>query len=84
MNLNYTTLCMDNTIEITWIYNELVSEGKISSFGNRSSRDYVKEIIIDIATGFEKEYENSDWCELDYFDCLRKFSEPRLIKAFGR
>ena len=84
MNLNNTTLCMDNAIEVTWIYEELASEHKIVYFGNRNTRDYVKETIIDIAKDFEKEYGDSDWNELDYLDCLRKYAEPKLIKIFGR
>mgnify|MGYP005762097097 CR=1 FL=1 len=82
--LNKITLYMDNAIEITWIYDELASERKIAHFGNSSTRDYVKETIIDIATDFEKEYADSDWNELDYLDCLRKFAEPRLINVFGK
>lgn len=84
MNLNNTTLCMDNAIEITWIYEELASEHKIVYFGNRNTRDYVKETIIDIAKYFEKAYKDADWNELDYLDCLRNFAEPRLIKRFGK
>lgn len=83
MNLNNTTLCMDNAIEITWIYEELASEHKIVYFGNRNTRDYVKETIIDIAKDFEKEYKDADWNELDYLDCLQKYAELRLIKKFN-
>ena len=84
MTLDYIALCIENAIEITWIYEELASEHKIVYFGNRNTRDYVKETIIDIAKDFEKEYKDADWNELDYLDCLRNFAEPRLIKAFGK
>lgn len=84
MTLDYTALCIENAIEITWIYEELASERKIAYFGNLTTRHFVKETIIDIAKDFEKEYGDSDWNELDYLDCLRKYAEPKLIKIFGR
>lgn len=86
MNSNYTTLCMDNAIEITWLYDELASEGKILSVKNVGNSDCIKEIIIGIATDFEKEYGNGkiDYIENDYLDLLRKFAEPILIDYFGR
>ena len=83
MNSNYTTLCMDNAIEITWLYDELASEGKILSVKNVGNSDCIKEIIIGIATDFEKEYGDSDWSEVDYLDCLRKFAEPKLVEEFA-
>lgn len=83
MTLDYTALCIENAIEITWIYEELASEHKIVYFGNRNTRDYVKETIIDIAKDFEKQYADVDWCELDYLNCLRNFAEPILIKKFN-
>lgn len=83
MNSNYTTLCMDNSIEITWLYDELASEGKILSVKNVGNSDCIKEIIIGIATDFEKEYGDSDWSEVDYLDCLRKFAEPKLVEEFA-
>lgn len=86
MNSNYTTLCMDNAIEITWLYDELASEGKILSVKNVGNSDCIKEIIIGIATDFEKEYGNGkiDYIENDYLDLLRKFAGPILIDYFGR
>lgn len=84
MTLDYTALCIENAIEITWIYEELASERKIAYFGNLTTRHFVKETIIDIAKDFEKQYADVDWCERDYLNCLRNFAEPRLIKAFGR
>lgn len=83
MVLNYTTLCMDNAVEITWIYQELVDEKKIFPVKDVSNSNFVKETIIEIATDFERKYGDSDWCELDYLDCLRKYAEPRLINVFG-
>ena len=84
MVLNYTTLCIDNAIEITWIYQELAKEGKILSIKDVGNFGFIKETIIEIATEFEKEYVDLDWKELDYLDCLRKYAEDRLIKVFGR
>lgn len=78
MKPNYTTLCVDNAIEITWIYDELVKAGKICSVADVGS-DLVKELIIEYSIEFENEYGDSDWNEIDYFDCLRKYVEPRLI-----
>lgn len=78
MKLNYAKLCVDNAIEITWIYDELVKAGKIYSVADVGS-DLVKELIIEYSIEFENEYGDSDWNEIDYFDCLRKYVEPRLI-----
>lgn len=84
MTLDYTTLCIDNAIEITWLYDELAKEGKIVSVKDVGNSGFVKETIIVIAKDFEKQYADVDWCERDYLNCLRNFAEPRLIKAFGR
>lgn len=86
MTINYTTLCMDNAIEVTWIYEELAREEKILSVKDVSNSDFIKEIIIGIATDFEKEYGNGkiDYIENDYLDLLRKFAEPILIDYFGK
>ena len=82
MNINYTALCIDNAIEVTWLYEELVREGKVLSVKDVGDSYFIKEIITGIATDFEKQYGDSDWSEVDYLDCLRKFAEPKLIKEF--
>ena len=83
ITLNHTTLYMDDAIEITWLYDELAKEGKILSVKDVGNSDFIKETIIGIATDFEKEYGDSDWSEVDYLDCLRKFAEPKLVEEFA-
>lgn len=84
MNINYTALCIDNAIEITWICDELVKSGKIpDKYSSSFDADFIKETIIDIAINFEKEYRNADWNELAYLDCIQEYAEPRLIKVLG-
>lgn len=83
MKNNHTTFCMDNAIEITWLYQELVNAGKVLPVKDVGS-DFVKETIIDIALEFEKEYGESDWLEEDYLDTLRMYAAPKLIESFPK
>ena len=83
ITLNHTTLYMDDAIEITWLYDELAKEGKILSVKDVGNSDFIKETIIGIAIDFEKECGDSDWSEVDYLDCLRKFAEPKLVEEFA-
>ena len=54
METNYTIKCMDNAIEITWLYQELINSEKVFSFKDVDA-ELVKEKIIDIAIEFEED-----------------------------
>lgn len=78
---NHTIYYMDNAIEISWIHQELVNSGKLpDKYSMPYTAEYIKEVIIDIALEFEKEYGDSDWLEEDYLDTLTDFVTPRLIE----
>lgn len=83
MKNNHTTFCMDNAIEITWLYQEFITSGKVLSFKDVNA-ELVKEKIIDISINFEKDYGESDWNELDYLDTLRMYAAPKLIESFSK
>ena len=83
MKNNHTTLCIDNAIEITWLYQELVNAGKVLPVKDVGS-DFVKEKIIDIAIEFEEDYGPSDWLGEDYLDTLRNYASPKLIEIFSK
>ena len=82
MKNNHTTFCMDNAIEITWLYQELVNSEKALPVKEIGS-DFVKETIIDIAFKFEDKYEESDWLEEDYLNNLMDFAIPELTKRLS-
>lgn len=83
MNNTYTTLCIDNAIEITWLYQELIDSGKVLSF-KEVDAELVKEAIIDISIAFEEDYGPSDWLGEDYLDTLRNYAAPKLIENFPK
>lgn len=83
METNYTIKCMDNAIEITWLYQELVNSEKALPVKEIGS-DFVKETIIDIAIEFEEDYGPSDWLGEDYLDTLRNYAAPKLIETFSK
>lgn len=83
METNYTIKCMDNAIEITWLYQELIKSGKVFSFKDVDA-ELVKEKIIDIAIEFEEDYGPSDWLGEDYLDTLRNYAVPKLIENFPK
>ena len=83
METNYTIKCMDNAIEITWLYQELIDSEKVLSFKDVDA-ELVKEKIIDIAIDFEEDYGPSDWLGEDYLDTLRNYAAPKLIENFSK
>lgn len=83
METNYTIKCMNNAIEITWLYQELIDSEKVLSFKDVDA-ELVKEKIIDIAIDFEEDYGHSDWLSEDYLDTLRNYAAPKLIENFPK
>lgn len=84
------TFLMENVIEITWIFDQLMECGIIKSWDELGDKYYdsleVKTEIVRIATDFEKQYKNIDWddIDLDYVIEMEQFARTELIKTFGK
>lgn len=84
------TFLMENVIEITWIFDQLMERGTIKSWDELHDNGYdsleIKIEIIHIAEDFEKQYKNIDWddTDLDYIIEIEKFALTELIKTFGK
>lgn len=87
--LNSLDPIVENVIEITWMFDCLMEQGKIESWGNLVEQlcgsSEIKLIIQNLAEEFERTYHYVDWEEtdLDYVSEISDFAEKRLIELFG-
>ena len=84
---NYIQRLLENTIEITWIFDNLEESGKIKSFDEiikdiPTGSDDIKDLIMDMANKYELTLEMSH-DDVDYLDDIQKFAEERIIKEYG-
>lgn len=87
---NITKALLEDVIEITWVFDELIQTGQIRSwddmideFGSSGFKNHIEEIARD----FEKEYPfDSAWedTDLDYIEEIEKFAKEKLVELFGR
>ena len=87
---NMTKALLEDVIEITWMFDELIQTGEIRSwndmideFGSSGFKNYIEEIAKD----FEKKYPfETTWedTNLNYIEEIEKFAKKKLIKIFGR
>lgn len=85
-----TEALLEDVIEITWVFDELIHTGLIRSwddmideFSSSGFKNYIKEI----AREFENKYPfETTWedTELDYIEEIEKFAKEKLVKIFGR
>lgn len=80
---------IEDVIEITWMFNGLMSAGKIPGWEELSDKfngsDGIKNEIVHIAREFEKRYPfDTAWetGDIDYIEEIEKFSEEQLLKIF--
>lgn len=86
---NITEALLEDVIEITWVFDELIHTGLIRSwndmideFGSSGFKNEIKEI----AREFEKKYPfETAWedTKLDYIEEIEKFAKEKLIEIFG-
>lgn len=86
---NITEALLEDVIEITWVFDELIHTGLIRSwddmideFGSSGFKNEIKEI----AREFEKKYPfETAWedIKLDYIEEIEKFAKEKLIEIFG-
>lgn len=86
---NITEALLEDVIEITWVFDELIHTGLIRSwddmideFGSSGFKNEIKEI----ARKFEKKYPfETAWedTKLDYIEEIEKFAKEKLIEIFG-
>lgn len=87
--LNSLDPIVENVIEITWMFDGLMEQGKIESLDNLVEQlcgsSEIKLIIQNLAEEFERTYHYVDWEEtdLDYVSEISDFAEKRLIELFG-
>ena len=87
---NITEALLENVIEITWVFDELIHTGLIRSwddmideFGSSGFKNEIKEI----AREFEKKYPfEAAWedTDLDYIEEIEKFAREKLEEIFRR
>lgn len=86
---NITEALLEDVIEITWMFDDLMHTGLIRSwddmideFGSSGFKNEIKEI----AREFEKKYPfETAWedTDLDYIEEIEKFAKEKLIEIFG-
>ena len=86
---NITEALLEDVIEITWVFDELIHTGLIRSwddmideFGSSGFKNEIKEI----AREFEKKYPfETAWedTDLDYIEEIEKFAKEKLVDKFG-
>ena len=87
---NITEALLEDVIEITWVFDELIHTGLIRSwddmideFGSSGFKNEIKEI----AREFEKKYPfETAWedTDLDYIEEIEKFAREKLEEIFRR
>lgn len=87
---NMTKALLEDVIEITWVFDELIQTGEIRSwddmideFGSSGFKNHIEEI----AHEFEKKYPfETTWedTDLDYIEEIEKFAKEKLVEIFGR
>ena len=87
---NMTEALLEDVIEITWVFDELIHTGLIRSwddmideFGSSGFKNEIKEI----AREFEKKYPfETAWedTDLDYIEEIEKFAREKLEEIFRR
>lgn len=87
---NITEALLEDVIEITWVFDELIHTGLIRSwddmideFGSSGFKNEIKEI----AREFEKKYPfETAWedTKLDYIEEIEKFAKEKLEEIFRR
>ena len=87
---NITEALLEDVIEITWVFDELIHTGLIRSwddmideFGSSGFKNEIKEI----AREFEKKYPfETAWedTDLDYIEEIEKFAMEKLEEIFRR
>lgn len=87
---NITEALLEDVIEITWVFDELIHTGLIRSwddmideFGSSGFKNEIKEI----AREFEKKYPfETVWedTDLDYIEEIEKFAREKLEEIFRR
>lgn len=88
----YSNRVYENIIEITWVFDKLEEGGKIKPWNILveeliTGSDAIKDMIIQIAEDFEKEYpEDYDWnaADTEYLTEIQKYAEKRLINEYGK
>lgn len=70
----------DNIIELSWIVNNAFHDGKMKDY----KQSFFKQLIVNTADKFEKDYKNVDWCELNYFEEIEKYGNLMLAKVLWR
>ena len=79
-------LMYENIIEITWIYDQLHSDGKLIPIDQvyDCSRG-VRDTIITLAQQFEQEYPADQWedGDKDYIIEIEKYTTRRLVEIYG-
>ena len=87
---NMTDALIENTIEITFVFENLIREGKIKNWEEISymgGSDVVKQEIRKIAEQFEEKYpyDETAWeDELDYIEEIENFATKKFIEVFGK
>lgn len=87
---NITEALLEDVIEITWVFDELIHTGLIRSwddmideFGSSGFKNEIKEI----AREFEKKYPfETAWedTDLDYIEEIEKFAKEKLVEIFSK
>lgn len=74
----------ENIIEISWIDQQLESEGAYIDDDRFVNTDVRKDLILALAEKFEEENPDVDWGnERDYYEEIEKYATDQLLSAFG-
>lgn len=87
---NLTEALMENIVEITWMFDALITSGDIKPWDMLIDEYYgsdgIKEEFYQIARDFERKYPyDTAWIEpeKDYITEITKFAREKLIEKFG-
>ena len=87
---NITDALIEDVIEITWMFDELIENGSIKSWDDivdqECGSDGIKNTIKDIALKFEEKYpfDASREDYNDYIDTICMFAESKLIEKYKK
>lgn len=88
---NISEALIEDVIEITWMFDDLVESGSIKSLDEiieqECGHDGIKNTIKDIAIKFEEKYPfDTAWKDgkRDYVNMISAFAEVELIKKYRK
>lgn len=91
LNLLEESVRRTDIIEVTFVYDTLLGEGKIHPWSKDLDDQYgadqaAYKTVLNIADRFRERYPNCEWEDedVDYIDAIESFSSDFLIKSLGK